>query len=401
MNILIGISGGIAAYKIPYLIRLFVKNGDKVKVIASNNALEFVTPMTLQTLSGNNVYKDMFTRYDTLTTEHISLAQWADCFIVAPATADIIGKMANGIADDCLTTSLLAFTKPIFICPAMNDRMYHNFAVEHNLNTLKNNNINIIGPEVGLLACGSKAIGAMSSEKDIFDSVQSFFSHKGAFEGKRVLLTAGPTIEKIDAVRYITNNSTGKMGYALAKELINQKAKVTIISGPVNEDIVFSDKNLDIINILSSEQMYDKTTELFGQYDIAICCAAVSDYRPKEQYDYKLKKTADNLTLSLVPTKDILLSLGKNKRDNQLLIGFALETDNPIDNAIKKLKNKNLDLIVLNCLKDQGAGFGYNTNKITIIDRFLNQYSYELKDKKEVAKDILDQIIKFSSDAHN
>lgn len=437
MNILIGISGGIAAYKIPMLIRLFKQKGHKVKVTVTANALEFVTRMTLQTLSGENVYMDMFSVYNEKSTEHISLVDWADVYIVAPATANIIAKAANGIADDCVSTTLLAFNKQIFFCPAMNKNMYYNAFVQKNIKALEESGVIIIDSEAGFLACGAQGKGRMAEVEDIAARIEDYFSKhckdfrsqennqieekinqidcdnnqsdcgdsqfdysnnkflEQDFLSKRVLITAGPTREKIDAVRFISNNSSGKMGYALAKEFCQRGARVHMISGPVGKDVVFEDANLQITKVDSAQQMYLQANDLCEQADIIVCSAAVADYTPVEEIATKIKKKQQEMVLHLKPTQDILLSLGKKKQKNQILVGFALETDNEITNAKTKLQKKNLDLIVLNSLNDKGAGFEVDTNKVTLIDRRGNMNSLPLKSKKEVAKDIVDAIKNF------
>ncbi len=413
MNILIGISGGIAAYKIPMLVRLFKQKGHNVRCVVTKNALEFVTRMTLQTLSGGNVYMDMFSIYNEKSTEHISLVDWADVYIIAPATANIIAKAAMGIGDDCVSTTLLAFNKQVFYCPAMNKNMYYNPIVQRNMQILKDNGAIIIDSQSGFLACGVQGKGRMAQEEDIFSQVENYFknsfnnqldrenkslfnddetSFSDDFLSKKVLITAGPTREQIDAVRFISNNSSGKMGYAIAKEFCDRGAQVQIVSGPVGENVAFDNKNLKITKVLTAQQMYQQTNDLFDQADIIVCCAAVADYTPIETYSNKMKKKDEELVLHLKPTKDILLSLAEKKQSNQILVGFALESDNEIENAKEKLKKKNLDLIVLNSLKDRGAGFEVDTNKVTLIDKQGSITSLPLKSKKEVAKDIVDTI---------
>ncbi len=392
-NVLLGISGGIAAYKIPMLVRLFVKEGYKVRVVITNNALQFVSELTLQTLSDNRVYKEMFSPVaESITTEHISLSEWADVFVVAPATANIIGKYANAIADDTLSTCLLAFNKKVFFAPAMNTNMYNNAGVQENLQTLKLRGVQIIEPVKGELACGSVGQGRMSEIEDIFFAVDSYFEQKQDLQGKTFLVTAGPTVEQIDSVRYISNNSTGRMGYAIAEEILSRGGKVNLVSGPVNIDIS-SNKNLTLFKVTSAKDMYEFALRCFQSSDVAICSAAVADYTPMEQHKGKIKKKAKCLTVNLEQTKDILKILGQNKK-NKIVVGFALETDNEIENARQKLHAKNADLIVLNSLNDEGAGFNHTTNKVTFIDR-NGITSLPLKSKREVAKDILDKILTF------
>lgn len=389
-RILLGISGGIAAYKIPMLIRLLVKTGNEVKVIASDNALNFVSELTLQTLSKNRVYKDMFLPYKENTTEHISLSEWADVFVVAPATANIIGKFANGIADDCLSTTLLAFEKKIFVAPAMNTAMYNNKAVQQNLNTLRERKVSVIESQEGELACGTFGEGRMAEVEQIFECLDQYCSKQNDLQDKTFLVTAGPTVEQIDSVRYISNNSSGKMGYAIAEEILQRGGRVSLVSGPVKERISLN-RNLKLINVKSAEEMYQATMREFDTCDVAICSAAVADYTPKQTFSGKMKKKEQSLTIELEPTKDILKALGEHKGE-KLLVGFALETDNEIENAKKKLFSKNLDFIVLNSLNDRGAGFNYSTNKVSIIDK-NSVMALPLKSKEAVAIDIVDKVL--------
>lgn len=389
-RILLGVSGGIAAYKIPMLVRLLTKEGNEVKIVASNSALNFVSELTLQTLSKHRVYTDMFLPYEENTTEHISLSEWADVFIVAPATANIIGKYANGIADDALSTVLLAFEKKVFFAPAMNTAMYNNLAVRNNLNILLNRGIEIIEGEEGELACGSVGKGRMAEIEQIYKHINNYFTEKEDLKGKTFLVTAGPTVEQIDSVRYISNNSSGKMGYAIAEEILQRGGKVNLISGPVSVKIE-ENNNLNLINVKSAQQMYEASMQEFKNSDVAICSAAVADYTPKQVFSGKMKKKEQSLTIELEPTKDILKTLGQNKGE-KIVVGFALESSNEIENAKKKLSSKNLDFIVLNSLNDKGAGFEYATNKVTLIDKDTIT-PLPLKTKKEVAKDIINKIV--------
>lgn len=389
-RILLGVSGGIAAYKIPMLVRLLTREGNEVKIVASNSALNFVSELTLQTLSKHRVYTDMFLPYEENTTEHISLSEWADVFIVAPATANIIGKYANGIADDALSTVLLAFEKKVFFAPAMNTAMYNNLAVRNNLNILLNRGIEIIEGEEGELACGSVGKGRMAEIEQIYKHINNYFTEKEDLKGKTFLVTAGPTVEQIDSVRYISNNSSGKMGYAIAEEILQRGGKVNLISGPVSVKIE-ENNNLNLINVKSAQQMYEASMQEFKNSDVAICSAAVADYTPKQVFSGKMKKKEQSLTIELEPTKDILKTLGQNKGE-KIVVGFALESSNEIENAKKKLSSKNLDFIVLNSLNDKGAGFEYATNKVTLIDKDTIT-PLPLKTKKEVAKDIINKIV--------
>lgn len=383
-RILIGISGGIAAYKIPYLIRLLKKEGADVCVCTTKNALEFVTPLTLETLSNNHVYSDIFAPHNEHKTEHISLPDWADLMIIAPCTANVIGKMAAGIADDALTTTFLAMNKPVLVAPAMNEKMLANEAVQRNLQAIKGyKNITILECEQGFLACGVNGNGRMQEPEQILEVAIDILTKKTLL-GKRVLITAGPTQEKIDPVRYISNYSTGKMGYALARECKRRGAEVTLVSGPSQQQF-----NGRIINVTSAQEMYDATTAEFPNADITILCAAVADYRPADQSLVKIKRKGD-ITLRLLPNKDIAQTLGERKTDQQLLIGFALETNNEQYNAIDKLNRKNLDYIVLNSLQDQGAGFGCDTNKVTIFSTNGQHTELALSSKSNIAQSIIE-----------
>lgn len=390
-KILIGISGGIAAYKTPLLIRQLIKRGCQVKVVSTRNALEFVTLTTLRTLSQHNVYYDIFSSEGEYSTEHISLTDWADFFIIAPATANIIGKYANGIADDALSTSLLAFNKEIFLAPAMNTKMYNNPIVQENISKLAKRGVKIISPTQGNLACGYDGDGRMEEPEVIANIVEEYYSNNLPLKNKTYLVTAGGTQEKIDAVRYIGNNSSGKMGYCIAEELASKGAKVILISGKTHLKTLNPD--IKLINIVSAQEMFDEAIKYFTQCNGAILCAAVADYKPEYVAPNKIKKTSQELTITLTPTCDILASLGKIKKENQILVGFALETDNEVENAKNKLKKKNLDFIVLNSLNDKGAGFEVSTNKITIIDKEEKVENFELKSKEEVAKDIVNKLI--------
>jgi phosphopantothenoylcysteine decarboxylase/phosphopantothenate--cysteine ligase len=391
-KIIVGITGGIAAYKIPQLIRLFTKNGDEVKVVATKNALQFVTPLTLETVSGNAVYSDVFTPKNEYSTEHIALADWADMIVVAPSTANIIGKFASGIADDALSTLLLAFAKDIVVCPAMNTNMYNSPVVQENLNCLKDKGVNILSPAEGELACGTSGVGRMPEPEEIFEFAEAVFAKKLSMSGKTVLVTAGPTYERIDSVRFIGNFSTGKMGFAVAEELAERGAKVILVAGPTS--LTAKHRNIKQINIESAREMYEACIETFPSCNAAILSAAVADYRPETVADHKIKKAAgtETLDIHLVQNPDILATLGKMKTDRQLLVGFALETDNELENAKAKLTRKNLDMIVLNSLKDKGAGFGHDTNKVTIITADGTVREGSLKSKAAVAKDIVDMI---------
>ena len=385
-KILIGICGGIAAYKTLTLIRLFRKAGCEVKVVATQNALSFVTPLTIETLSNNKLYVDMFESANR-STEHISLAQWADIAVVAPATANIIGKLANGIADDALSTVLLAFSKQAYIAPAMNENMYKHLAVQRNIDTLRQFQYHIISPESGMLACNTEGIGRMAEPETIFNAVASSFTGNKSAEKKRALVTAGPTYEPIDAVRFIGNRSSGLMGFALAENLVAQGFDVDLITG--HTYLTTLDKNINRIDVDTAEEMLQMCLKHAAKADIIIMSAAVADYTPEEKVTHKIKKESNHLTLKLKPTVDILKTIASQKTENQIVVGFALETDNELAHAKQKLHVKNLDFIVLNSLNDKGAGFGTPTNKVTIIDKNENITEIPLKSKQEVAADII------------
>lgn len=389
-NVVIAISGGIAAYKIPFLIRLFRKAGHKVKVVVTKNALNFVTEATLQTLSDNLVYSDMFAGNKDMT-EHISIADWADYYIVAPATANIIGKYANAIADDCISTTLLAFNKDVFLAPAMNTKMYANKGVQNNLQILASRGVNIISPNCGELACGANGDGRMAEPEEIFAFVNNHIAKSKILAGKTICVTAGPTYEQIDPVRFIGNNSSGKMGFAIAESLAAKGALVKLIAGPTHLNT--KNCNIERIDVKSAEQMYNATVKEFEQADVAILSAAVADYTPKNVFSQKVKKADNVLNIELQPTKDILAQLGRMKTDKQTLVGFALETNDEENNAKQKLSKKNLDFIVLNSLNDKNACFGFDTNKVTIIDSNGNMTKTDLKSKSEIAEDVVSKLI--------
>lgn len=394
MKIIVGITGGIAAYKIPLLVRLLVKAGHEVKCVATRHALEFVTPLTLETVSGNKLYADLFAPNNDHSTEHISLKDWGDVMVVAPATANIIGKLASGIGDDALSTLLLSFSgKPLFVAPAMNTQMWEHPAVQRNVETLKSMGIHIVEPASGDLACGTSGTGRMAEPDEIMASMsQVLGKREPALTAKRVLVTAGPTYERIDSVRFIGNYSSGKMGFALAEALADHGAEVELVTGPTA--LSTTHKRIHRTDVESARQMYDAATKLFPSCNAAILSAAVADYRPEHTADHKLKKQGDEgMTLHLVQNPDILATLGTMKQEGQVLVGFALETDNEMANACHKLEKKNLDFIVLNSLKDAGAGFGVDTNRVTIIGRNpdggTGTVQFPLLSKREVAEEIV------------
>jgi phosphopantothenoylcysteine decarboxylase/phosphopantothenate--cysteine ligase len=390
-NILIGISGGIAAYKSLSLIRLFVKSGYNVKVVATPNALQFVTPLTIETLSKNKLYADVFNTPEEYSTEHIAITDFADVLVVAPATANVIGKFASGIADDALSTTYLAFDKPVFIAPAMNTKMLHHPSVQRNIDLLVRQGVHVVQPTVGELACGTRGDGRMEEPEVIFGIVDGFLNSSLSLEGKKALVTAGPTVEAIDPVRYISNHSSGKMGVAIAHELARRGAEVTLVCGPIYQEVRAEIHRIDVV---SASDMHQACLGLQSEMDIVVMAAAVADYTPVKVAESKIKKNDQTLTLELTKTKDVLKDLGERKPNHQLLVGFALETDREMEHALDKLQRKHLDLIVLNSLKDEGAGFAGNTNKITIIDKSKSTESFPLKSKTLVAVDIVDSIEK-------
>ncbi len=388
-HILLGITGGIAAYKAPLIARLLIQAGAEVQCVATRNALQFVTPLTLETVSGRPLYSDLFAVNNPHSTEHISLKDWADMMLVAPATANIMGKMANGIGDDALSTLLLALTgKPVVMCPAMNTQMWLNPAVQRSMATLRGDGVHFIMPAEGALACGTSGIGRMEELESIVEQLQQLHGTSSLLSGRHILVTAGPTYERIDAVRFIGNYSSGKMGFAIAEALAQQGAKVTLVAGPTH---LATPHGIYRINVESARQMYEACVQTFPSCDAAILSAAVADFRPEHTSDIKIKKQNDHdgMTLTLVQNPDILATLGNMKTERQRLVGCALETNNVEEHARRKLERKNLDFIVLNSLQDAGAGFGVDTNKLTIIDRNGTIIPGQIKTKKEVARDIV------------
>ena len=388
MRIIVGITGGIAAYKAPELVRLLKKQGHEVRCAATEHALEFVTRVTLETVSGAPLYSDLFA---SGRTEHISLKDWGEMLVVAPATANIIGKVASGIADDALSTLLLAFSgKPVIMAPAMNCEMWAHPAVQRNIETLKGWGIRMVGPEEGELACGVNGVGRMSEPATIVAAVCAAVQPQ-QLQGQRWLVTAGPTYERIDSVRFIGNYSSGKMGFALAQALADAGAEVELVSGPTS--LTIDHLRVHVTRIESAREMYAAATEVFPRCKGAILSAAVADYRPSECADHKLKKNgSEGMHLDLVQNPDILATLGGMKTDKQTLVGFALETDNEEANAQRKLEQKNLDYIVLNSLRDKGAGFGGDTNKVTVIARDGRHTESPLLSKKEIARLIINTV---------
>jgi phosphopantothenoylcysteine decarboxylase / phosphopantothenate---cysteine ligase len=389
-KILLCVTGGIAVYKAAALTSKLVQAGAKVKVILSDSAAKFVSPLTFQALSRNEVYTDTFDEKNPNVIAHIDLADWADLILVAPATANTIGKLANGIADNMITTTLLAATAPVWIAPAMNVHMYDHPAVKKNLETLVSYNYQFIEPSEGYLACGYVGKGRLEEPEKIVEIIKQYFLKKNAYKlkGKTVLITAGPTREKIDPVRYITNHSTGKMGYALAEAALNAGAKVILVSGPVH---ISPPPGVEIVKVESADEMYQAVISHYDRVDIIIKTAAVADYRPKVTYDHKMKKQPGDKVIELERTKDILSELGTMKR-NQILVGFAAETENIEEYAVKKLKSKNADMIVANNVKAEGAGFGLDTNIVTLFKRNGTKKELPLMSKLDVAQEIIEEI---------
>ncbi len=394
-KILLGVTGGIAAYKAAVIIRLLVKEGAEVKVVMTPLAKEFITPLTLATLSKNPVMVDFFDPEDGRWNSHIELGLWADLFLIAPATANSMGKMAAGIADNLLLTTYLSARCPVFLAPAMDLDMLAHPATVGNIERLMSFGNHIIEPDTGELASGLEGKGRMAEPEAMVKEIREFLSKKKIdklpLQGRRVFINAGPTVEPIDPVRFISNHSSGRMGVALADEAARLGAEVTLVLGPVS--VRPTEKNIDIINVRTASEMMNASVEAFHGCDIAILTAAVADFRPVTTSSVKMKRGGGEMMITLQPTEDIAASLGLMKKKNQLLVGFALETDDELNNAITKLQRKKLDLIVLNSLRDEGAGFGLNTNRITIIDNDNNIDKFELKSKDGVASDIFEKII--------
>jgi len=388
---ILGVCGSIAAYKSAYLVRLLVKGGASVKVIMTKKATGFITPLTMATLSKNPVCAEFIKNESGEWNNHVELGQWADAVIIAPASANTIASMSNGNCNNLLIATYLSASCPVFIAPAMDLDMFKHGSTKENLNRLKGFGNQIIEPEYGELASGLIGTGRMAEPENITRRLIDFFKNKDRLSGKKILITAGPTQESIDPVRFIGNHSTGKMGYALAEKAAGMGAQVYLISGPSSIDI--SHPKINLIKVQSSDEMCDQSKKYFLEADIAILAAAVADYKPKLTLEQKLKKQANGMTMELVRTPDIAAILAKTKRQDQFTVGFALETENEESNAKEKLKNKKFDLIVLNSLNDKGAGFGGDTNKITILDQDNNIEKFELKSKREVADDIINAIL--------
>jgi phosphopantothenoylcysteine decarboxylase/phosphopantothenate--cysteine ligase len=390
-KILLGISGGIAAYKTAILVRLFIKNDAEVKVVMTPDAKEFITPLTLSTLSKNPVHSS-FTSDDQDETwnNHVELGMWADLILICPATANTLSKMANGNCDNLLIAVYLSAKCPVYFAPAMDLDMYKHQSTKDSISKLLENGNILIPAETGELASGLIGEGRLAEPDSILNFIEADIIKSLPLRGKKILVTAGPTYEAIDPVRYISNHSSGKMGFEIAKKASDLGAEVILISGPSNQKT--STRSINLINVVSAKDMHEEVIKYYSEVDVVIMAAAVSDFKPKDFSNKKIKKDNIQPKIELEKTKDVLLELGRLKK-NQFLVGFALENENEIENSLKKLKNKNLDLIILNSLNDKGAGFGTETNKITIINSKEEKTDYDLKDKSEVAEDILNSIM--------
>lgn len=390
-KIILGITGSIAAYKACYIIRGLVKQGAEVQVVITPAGKEFITPITLSALTSKPVISEFFAQRDGTWNSHVDLGLWADAMLIAPATAATIGKMANGIADNMLITTYLSAKAPVFVAPAMDLDMFAHPSTQQNLETLRSFGNHIIEPASGELASHLVGKGRMEEPENIIGVLDDYFSSTEELAGKKVLITAGPTYEKIDPVRFVGNYSSGKMGFALAEECARRGAKVYLVAGPVQQ--VVSQSRIKRVDVESAAEMYVQSMKCFPEMDAAILCAAVADFTPEHVGDEKIKREGDNLVLHLKPTQDIAACLGKVKKPGQKLVGFALETNNEQQHAEGKLERKNFDFIVLNSLNDTGAGFRHDTNKISIIDR-QEKIDYPLKPKTEVARDIIDRLVR-------
>lgn len=388
-SIIIGVSGGIAAYKTAYLVSALSKTEADVNVIMTENACEFISPLVFETLTGNKCYVDTFDRNFKFDVEHISLAKKADIFMIAPATANVIAKIANGIADDMLTTTFLASKCKKIVSPAMNTAMFENQITQDNIAKLKKYGIGVVEPQNGLLACGDTGAGKMPEPDFLFDVIEREIAREKDMLGKKVLVTAGATMESLDPVRFLTNHSSGKMGFAIAKEAMLRGAEVTVVKANTTAEIP---NFVKIVEVSSAKDMFDAVTALSDQQDIIVKAAAVADYTPESYVDSKIKKKDGDLSIPLKRTMDILKYLGENKKEGQFLCGFSMETDNMLENSKAKLSKKNADMIVANNLRDAGSGFKTDTNAVTLITRDVHR-SLELKSKAEVAKEIFDEIL--------
>ena len=389
-KIILGITGSIAAYKAAYLTRALIKKGAEVQIVITPAGKEFITPVTLSALTGKPVVSEFFSANDGTWHSHVDLGLWADLLLIAPATASTIGKMANGIADNMLITTYLSAKAPVFIAPAMDLDMFAHPSTQHNLELLRSYGNHIIEPATGELASHLEGKGRMEEPDRIVERIEAFFASRQSLRGRKIVITAGPTYEKIDPVRFIGNYSSGKMGFSLARVCAERGADVVLIAGPVT--LPTPHASIKRIDVESADEMYRAVMEAYPTADAAICCAAVADYAPAEYRSTKMKRNADDLTLVLRPNKDIAAELGKIKRAGQCLAGFALETDHEAENAVAKMQRKNFDFIVLNSLRDAGAGFRGDTNKVSIWYRDGRSADYPVKSKLEVASDIVDAL---------
>lgn len=398
-HILLGVTGSIAAYKSATLVRALVKEGAQVKIVMTEMAKQFITPLTLATLSKNPIAVAFYNPENGDWNSHVSLGLWADLYLIAPVTANTIGKMVCGVADNLLLTAYLSAKCPVAIAPAMDLDMYKHASTVENLKILRSRGVVVIEPAAGELASGLEGKGRMEEPEKIVSHVEAIFARMGSLAGKKMLITAGPTCEAIDPVRYITNYSSGKMGYAIAREAANRGAEVTLISGPVTVSLFHP--NVKIVPVLSAYQMFERTKEYLEDSDLVVLCAAVADFTVVDQSDRKIKRGNANYSLELTPTQDIAAWVGEHKKEKTLLTGFALETDHELENAKEKLGRKQLDMIVLNSMQDAGAGFQSDTNKITVITKNGDVQVYPLKSKAEVAIDIIDNIEKLHTCSKN
>jgi len=392
-KILLCLTGSIAVYKSALFLRLLVKTGAQVKVIMTKGATNFVTPLTFSTLSKNKVLIDLFE--EETWVNHVILGRWADVMMIAPASCNTIAKMANGICDNLLLAVYLSSNCPVLIAPAMDEDMWHHATTKKNIETLQQNGAQFLPVNHGELASGLQGEGRMAEPEEMIKYLEAFFTKQSVLKGKKALVTAGPTHESLDPVRFIGNNSSGKMGVAIAENLAEKGAKVKLVLGPSTIKV---DQKINTVKVISANEMYEACMKDFQSFDIIIMAAAVADYSPKNKSVQKIKKEKEEFTLELIKTKDILFEAGKRKAPAQTLVGFALETENEKENAIKKLSKKNADLIVLNSLNDKQAGFGIDTNKITIFDKNKKEYQFAAKTKKEVAEDIVNTIIQFRNE---
>ena len=389
-KILLCVTGSIAAYKAVVLLRLLIKNGAEVKVIMTKAAIDFVSPLTFSTLSGSKVLSDLFD--EETWANHVMLGRWADVMLIAPASCNTLAKMANGICDNLLLATWLSATCPVLIAPAMDEDMWHHPASQKNIEVLKQMGNRLLPVNNGELASGLQGEGRMAEPEEIVNFLQEFFSKQNLLQGMKALVTAGPTHEIIDPVRFISNLSTGTIGITIAEELAARGAEVSLIICPTEVNV---HHDIETIRVRSAHEMYDACLAHLDDSDIIVMSAAVSDYTPERPSNEKIKKGEDEILIKLVKTKDILTKAGELKKENQTLVGFALETNNEKENALKKLSGKNADLIILNSLNDEGAGFGRSTNKIIIFDKKGNEYNFDKKSKKDVAEDIVNAIIKY------